>query len=348
MPDAVVRAPAPVTELAPSDTASFEMITPSTTKSGWPAPRIDVWPGIATRPPPPGAPVFIEMIAPGTLPWSACSSASAGARFSSSLETWTGAVVGLRRSIVVACRVPPPASSLKGSSSSPTVTDDCDAGTATSLRWKSIARTRRRTSPVPTLMVKFPSAPDCATPRPPISTMVAPRTGVAPNVRVTLPVTCRAVACARTVAGIRHKAKSAAANTNVLRMPCLPFLDGCCRWNTLPRKYGGRSETPQPRGFSLRRLPFRSTAFRPNQNHAAPTPTPLELRRGAEQVRVDLDAKDLTGNDWDRLGLERGERIVDAVDEIHGRAVVAERGAIDPALAPLALDEHAGAAGPQV
>src|SRR3989442_1312860 len=177
MPDAVVRAPAPVTELAPSDTASFEMITPSTTKSGWPAPRIDVMPRICTRPP--------------------------------------------------------------------------------------------------------------------LSTMVAPRTGVAPNVRVTLPVTCRAVACARTVAGIRHKAKSAAANTNVLRMPCLPFLDGCCRWNTLPRKYGGRSETPQPRGFSLRRLPFRSTAFRPNQNHAAPTPTPLELRRGAEQVRVDLDAKDL-------------------------------------------------------
>src|SRR3989475_1076665 len=318
MPAAVVRAPAPVTELAPSDTASFEMMTPSTTKSGWPAPRIDVMPRIWIWPPPPGAPLFIEMMAPGTFPCRACSSAEAGALLSSPFPTCTGAVVALRRSIVVACPVTTTASSLKGSSSSPMVTLDCDAGTATSLRWNPIARTRSRTSPVPTLMLKLPSAPDCATPRPPISTTVAPRTGVWPNVRVTLPVTCRAVAWARTVAGIRHKAKSAGANTNVLRMPCLPFLDGCCRWNALPRKYGGRSETPQPRGFSLRRLPSWSTAFRPNQNHAAPTPTPLELRRGAEQVRVDLDAKDLTGSDRDRLCLEGGgERIVDALAEIH-------------------------------
>src|SRR2546425_1361062 len=291
MPAAVVRAPAPVTELAPSDTASFEMMTPSTTKSGWPAPRIDVMPRIWIWPPPPGAPVFIEMMAPGTFPCRACSSAEAGALLSSPFPTCTGAVVALRRSIVVACPVTTTASSLKGSSSSPMVTLDCDAGTATSLRWNPIARTRSRTSPVPTLMLKLPSAPDCATPRPPISTTVAPRTGVWPNVRVTLPVTCRAVAWARTVAGIRHKAKSAGANTNVLRMPCLPFLDVRCRWYTLPRKYGGRSGTPQPRGFSLRPLLSWRPTLCPNQNYAATAPAPLELRRGAEKVRGDFDAE---------------------------------------------------------
>src|SRR5437899_2766832 len=67
MPVAAVREPAPVMELAPSEMASFEMMTPSITNSGCPFPRIDVIPRICTCAPPPGAPLFIEIVAPSAL-----------------------------------------------------------------------------------------------------------------------------------------------------------------------------------------------------------------------------------------------------------------------------------------
>src|SRR3989442_10305161 len=93
-------------------------------------------------------------------------------------------------------------------------------------------------------------------------------------------------------------------------------------FRSLPRKYGGRSGTPQPRGFSLRPLLSWRPTLCPNQNYAATAPAPLELRRGAEKVRVDFDAEDLTGSDRDRLRLERGERIGDARDEKHRRGKI--------------------------
>ena len=135
MPDGFAREPAPVTLLAPSEMASFEMMTPSITNSGCPLPRIDVTPRICICAPPPGAPLFIEIVAPGTLPCIACSSDCAGALVSSSFVTCTVAVVALRRSRVVAWPVTTTASSLKGSSSSVTATFDSPAFTVTSFRW---------------------------------------------------------------------------------------------------------------------------------------------------------------------------------------------------------------------
>src|SRR5213592_1485377 len=90
MPDGFAREPAPVTLLAPSEMASFEMMTPSITNSGCPLPRIDVTPRICICAPPPGAPLFIEIVAPGTLPCIACSSDCAGALVSSSFVNSSG------------------------------------------------------------------------------------------------------------------------------------------------------------------------------------------------------------------------------------------------------------------
>ena len=102
MPEGFVRLPAPVMLLAPSEMASFEMMAPSITNSGCPFPRMEVTPRICTWAPPPGAPLFIEITAPGTLPCIACSMDCAGALVSSSFPTCTVAVVALRRSTVVA------------------------------------------------------------------------------------------------------------------------------------------------------------------------------------------------------------------------------------------------------
>ena len=135
MPDGLVREPAPVMLLAPSEMASFEIMAPSITNNGCPFPRIDVTPRICTWAPPPGAPLFIEIVAPGTLPCIACSSDWAGALVSSSFETCETAVVALRRSRVVAWPVTTTASSLKGSSARGTTTVESAALTVTSLFW---------------------------------------------------------------------------------------------------------------------------------------------------------------------------------------------------------------------
>ena len=135
MPEGFVRLPAPVMLLAPSEMASFEMMAPSITNSGCPFPRMEVTPRICTWAPPPGAPLFIEITAPVTLPCIACSRDCAGALVSSSLPTCTVAVVALRRSNVVAWPVTTTASSLNGSSCRAIVTLDSSAFTVTSFRW---------------------------------------------------------------------------------------------------------------------------------------------------------------------------------------------------------------------
>src|SRR5258705_4814696 len=192
----------------------------------------------------------MEIMAPGTLPCSACSSDAAGALLISLLLTCTTGVVALRRSSVVDWPVPTTASSLKGSSSSATVTVDVVDGTGTTFRAKPIARTNSRTSPGPTAMRNEPSAPDCATPRPFSSTIVAPATGASPNARATRPVISRL--CAAATAG-KPRTRSADANVQARLMPCLPFLDGYLR--TVHRtadqtgEYACRFRTPQPRSF---------------------------------------------------------------------------------------------------
>src|SRR5213083_967843 len=95
-------------------------------------------------------------------------------------------------------------------------------------------------------------------------------------------------------------------------------------------------------GSSLRRSPPRSTTLRPDQNHAATAAPSLELLRSAKQIRVDLDAEDLTGADGHRLRLEGGQRVVDSVDEVHRRTIAAELAVVDLPLAALQLDEHPG------
>ena len=57
-----------VTAVRPGFRTSLLTMTPSTTQSGSLEPLMDVMPRICTWPPPPGAPEFIWMFAPGTLP----------------------------------------------------------------------------------------------------------------------------------------------------------------------------------------------------------------------------------------------------------------------------------------
>ena len=81
------------------------MITPSMTNSGSPLPRIEVVPRIWIWPPPPGAPVFMLMRAPVTLPCSAWSMLIAGTRFKSSALTADTVVAAERLSIDPDCAV---------------------------------------------------------------------------------------------------------------------------------------------------------------------------------------------------------------------------------------------------
>lgn len=95
-----------VTELIPATfTAWLLTITPSTTMSGSALPRMDEVPRIWICPPPPGAPLFIWMLAPTTLPWSAFSTDTAGTRVKSSEVTTLTAVAAFCRSTGVACPV---------------------------------------------------------------------------------------------------------------------------------------------------------------------------------------------------------------------------------------------------
>ena len=72
-----------VTASAPFGIASLLITTPSTTNSGsLPATMVET-PRRFTCMPPPGAPEFAWISAPGILPWSALSSVPVGARVSS-------------------------------------------------------------------------------------------------------------------------------------------------------------------------------------------------------------------------------------------------------------------------
>src|ERR1041384_850190 len=90
------------TDARPLATDWFDTMTPSTTYSGSPAPRIDVAPRIWICMPPPGTPEFSKIDAPTTLPERFASSDFAGATTSSSADTDAMAVDALRLSTVVA------------------------------------------------------------------------------------------------------------------------------------------------------------------------------------------------------------------------------------------------------
>src|SRR5207249_167049 len=110
--------------------ASFAITSPSTTIKGSTPPLIVVTPRKLICPPPPGAPEFIWITAPGTLPCSALSSVWVGARVSCSAFTVVTALARLRRSTAVAWPVMTTASTLKTSCSSRTSTRLCSGATA--------------------------------------------------------------------------------------------------------------------------------------------------------------------------------------------------------------------------
>ena len=94
--------PAPVIEFKPVPNASLFTMTPSTTYSGWNAPFTVLLPRIWSCTPPPGAPLFCVITAPGTLPCSAFSMFCCGTRFTSSLLTTVTALAAFWLDTVVA------------------------------------------------------------------------------------------------------------------------------------------------------------------------------------------------------------------------------------------------------
>src|SRR5436309_9352122 len=87
--------------------------------------------------------------------------------------------------------------------------------------------------------------------------------------------------------------------------------------------------------------------FRPHEDHAAAAVHALELRRGAEDVGIDLDREHLFGDQRQRWGLDGRQREVHSIDEVRRRAVVGKRRIEDLALPPLQLDQIARSIGPQ-
>ncbi len=90
---------------------------------------MDVTPRIRTWTPPPGAPEFVEITAPGTFPCNACSTLCDDTRLTSSALTIATALARLRFSIVVACPVITTWSSWSGSSARATRSSVSVAGT---------------------------------------------------------------------------------------------------------------------------------------------------------------------------------------------------------------------------
>ena len=100
--------------------ASLLTTIPSTTMSGSTPALMVVTPRKLICPPPPGAPEFIWISAPGIFPWSALSIVCVGARFRFSGLTVVTALARLRCSTPVAWPVTTIASRLKISASSVT------------------------------------------------------------------------------------------------------------------------------------------------------------------------------------------------------------------------------------
>ncbi len=102
--------------------ASLAITSPSTTISGSTPALIVVTPRRLIWPPPPGAPEFIWMSAPGIFPCSALSSVCVGARVTCAALTVVTAFARLRCSTPVASPVTTTASRLKTSGSRVTAT----------------------------------------------------------------------------------------------------------------------------------------------------------------------------------------------------------------------------------
>ena len=114
--------------------ATSLMMTPSTTYSGEDNPLSVDTPRSFTWMPPPGAPEFCWIAAPGTLPWIALSTLGAGTRLRSPAPTVATAFGANRFSTPVACPVITTASRLKTSGSR----------VASTLFWSAATGTVRR------------------------------------------------------------------------------------------------------------------------------------------------------------------------------------------------------------
>src|SRR5437588_6247 len=109
-----------------------------------------------------GAPLFMLIKAPGTLPCSACSGDCAGTAFNWSLEILRTAVGELRLSTLVACPVTTTASRLSTSRSNASSMLDCASGTLTAPRLYPIARADSVTGATGTTIRNSPRASPCA------------------------------------------------------------------------------------------------------------------------------------------------------------------------------------------
>src|ERR1041384_428878 len=86
-------------------------------------------------------------------------------------------------------------------------------------------------------------------------------------------------------------------------------------------------------------IPLGGSALGPDQDDAAAAVPALVLKRGAEQVGVDLDGENLLRNERERQRLVGWQGKVVSVDVIGRRTVVGQRRIEDLALAPLELDD---------
>ncbi len=138
---------AQLTAFWPLGIASLLTTIPSTTNSGSvPALMVET-PRRLTWMPPPGAPEFDWISAPGIFPCSADSSVPVGARVSSSALTVATALGRFCRSIPVDWPVTTSSSSLNGSVSSTTSALACPSGRLTVCRLYPIPRKTRLKSP---------------------------------------------------------------------------------------------------------------------------------------------------------------------------------------------------------
>src|SRR5439155_12253086 len=183
------------------------MMTPSTTYSGEERPLSVDTPRNFTWIPPPGAPEFCWITAPGTLAWIEVSTLGAGARLSSAAPTVAMAFGAKRRSTPVAWPVTTIASRLTTSGSSVTSTEVWVPETGTLLRLKPMRRTTSVTSPSGAATVKRPSFPVAATIAVPTTATVAPTIASPVVADVTRPVIWRCWAVALAAPKLRASAR---------------------------------------------------------------------------------------------------------------------------------------------
>ena len=168
--------------------ASFAITMPSTTMSGSTPPLMVVTPRRLIWPPPPGAPEFIWIRAPGILPCSAPSIVCTGARFSCSVGTVVTALARFCCDTPVAWPVTTTASRLNTSCSRLTVAVDASAATGTwRLRYPT-SRTSRVTAPGGTESENSPRSFVTAPIGVPTTVTLAPAMGAAVVALTTFPI----------------------------------------------------------------------------------------------------------------------------------------------------------------